>query len=411
MERLLRRNFLSILACEVCWGLGMPLALESTVLPMLVLALGGNAFHVGILSALGSAGYLGGLIAPYLFADPSSMRKRVIATYLLAGNGYLLLGLIPLAVLAGWASAWSGLVMVLAVFGLMRFFSMSAAMGYRSVIAQALHREKQLSDWGRIFFLGWIMGVPGGMIAGKLHGLETLAPMMRYGISFLGAFILLQTGNLALVRLRSVRPVTTEGRVRHPWRTVLSNEIFRRFLVGRVLLTSQLALTFFVSVYARTELGLQEGSVALLAAFQLAGVAIGSRVFGYLGQRTTSVHPAAAGAGCVAAGLAIVLVFKEEPALWGAMFLDGMGTASRFLSDYALPLALVGEHRTLPFYSVGTVVYAIPLLVLSPVAGYAVGRFGFAPVALAALLGATLSLAWFVAMLGRVPRTNAQDLS
>ena len=169
MERMLRRNFLSILACEVCWGLGMPLALESTVLPMLVLALGGDAFHVGILSALGSAGY--------------------------------------------------------------------------------------------------------------------------------------------------------------------------------------------------------------------------------------------------AAGLAIVLVFKQEPALWGAMFLDGMGTASRFLSDYALPLTLVGEHRTLPFYSVGTVVYATPLLVLSPVAGYAVGRFGFAPVALAALLGATLSLAWFVAMLGRVPRTNAQDLS
>ena len=405
MKRTFRLNFLSIVACEFAWGFGIPLVSISTVLPLLVIQLGGNALHVGLLNAIQSAAYLFSVFSPLIFTHAKTLKKRVVKTFILGTNGFLLMGLAPLAVYAGLISPATGLVCVMVCYLLTRGSNMMAGMGYRSLIAGSLDPGRRLSDYGRIFFFGLIMGVPGGYIAGRLHGTADVAPLVRYGVSIFMGFLLLQVGNFSLVNVSYLRERSSgELRVRTTWRDAITHPVFRRYLFPRALMAVQVVLAGFLAAYARQELGYEEGAIAAFAGWQLAGVAIGALVWGRLGQRTTAVHPLALGAACVALALPLAVFCHARFALWIAIFLDGAAMSACWVSDYGLPIVLVGEHEAIPFYSLQVIVAEGVRFVLALLAGFTIRQVGFAPAALPAAGVAAVCCVVLLRFLASVPR-------
>lgn len=404
MKRTFRLNFLSIVACEFAWGLGMPLVGAGTILPLLVIELGGDARHVGLLGAAQPAAYLFSVFSPLLFANALRLKKRVVKTYLIGTTGFLLVALAPLAVYAGFIGPATGLICVLVCFFLTRGSNLMAGIGYRSLIAGSLDPERRLADFGRVFFFGLIMGVPGGMVAGKLHGTVDVPPLVLYSVSICMGFALLQVGNFALTNVNYRRDSAGgELKARTTWRDVIAHPTFRRYLLPRALMAVQVVLTGFVAAYASRELGYETGFVAALAGWHCAGLAIGALVWGRLGQRTTAVHPLAIGAACVAAGLLLAVFAPVRQVLWIAVFLDGMAMSACWVSDYGLPIAFVGEHDAIPFYSVQVVVAEGTKVAVALAAGFAIEEVGFVPVALPAAGVAVVCCALMVRLLKHIP--------
>jgi hypothetical protein len=400
-----RRNFRSIVACELFWNFGLPFSSASTVLPLVVLALGGRGPHVGALAAINEIFVAGSVLAPWLFNHAPRLRNRVIVTYVAGCGGYLLMALGVFGVLTGHLPAAIALPALLLICLATRVTCSAADIGYRALIAQNLESGSQLTGYGKIFCLAYVAAMPGGALASWFHRAAAIPPLARYALSLLATFILVQAGNLALLPLHNLRPRPPDALQprRADWRQVLSHSVFRRYILARIFFGGRLILTSFLAVYAARELGLGTATIVSFVVWQALGGALGMYCFGHLAQRYGAVHSILYGAVGALAGIVLAVLWRCPFALGLAMFLDGAATASQAVTDYGLPLEIVGEHEAIPFYAAAAAIPAIPLFLYSFWVGDAVFTHGYVPLAVLSAVAVAASVLLFGTIAGMVP--------
>ncbi|MCX7830349.1 MAG: MFS transporter [Acidobacteria bacterium] len=171
---------------EFFWGIGMNFVSMSAILPVMLKNLNATHFEIGLIPALGSAGYgFPQILSPKLFGGKKKLRSTVLFLHLLTALPLLLTSISLfleikkpiLAILVGW-SFYCFLVGV--TFPL-----------WMNYIAKVTDPEKRGNSFGVIFFCQTLAGAAGVFVAGRIYGddFDYKKSALIFFIAFLSMFI------------------------------------------------------------------------------------------------------------------------------------------------------------------------------------------------------------------------------
>jgi len=372
-------------ACgEGLWGLGMGVVAPLTVMPLLIRRLGGGGVEVGLVYSIASAGFM--LLQPVgmLFCREGAGKKRFLLAYhwVLALPAYV--GIAAAMMFLGAREETLGLtrMIVIALFAA-RVLGIGAIIpiwqDWLAGIFSVRTRGRALGIAGAASALGLAAG---SLIAGIVR--ERLNYPVDYTVLFLVSVVF---GALSLPRFArmsdgSPRPGSTgRPRVRELlalFAHSLSNKHYRRYLVGRMLMTLGAGAGGFLALRFRSPDGggLSEAAIIAFGAFLTLPQAIGSYWLGSLGDRFG--HRVGILAGCVAQVLALGVAV-----LWGGTLACvlcfvcvGVAIAANWVSHQNMIFETCPHDNRIAHITLSNLVLS-PLLVLVPLGtGWLVDHIG-----------------------------------
>ena len=236
MEDNLRRNYATNLTHGVFGMTGFRLIYAPTIIPAYLYLLTGSAAAVGLGTALLQ---LGGTVSPILSGAKVESRKRILPYAITVGS--MMRVMVLVLALAAWMLEGTALLVVtLAAFLLLGFFSGAQRVAFQMLMAKLIPLDRR----GR---LQGIRNMAGGLIAAGLawvaghYFIEQEWLGNGYATTFLLAFILTSIG-LVVLRLGIREPDAPRLRPVLPWRErigqfgeLLQHRDFRAFLVAHGL--------------------------------------------------------------------------------------------------------------------------------------------------------------------------------
>ena len=374
-RRHLRRNFLALMFDGGAYSLGQAFIAVETVLPALILTLGGASWLVALAPTLGQYGFF---LIPLFMAQWTERLPRfksaIVWTSLPQRAAPLIAGLALLFLaethprLVLWAVALTPLTM--SVGG---GFNVAAFWELVSKVLPANRRSSNIAA-------RYIVGTSGGIVA----GFAITAILVRwpgpfgYGVLHVISFLCLALSgwSLSFVRELPHRPAPHAGslglraklRVAPVW--LREDAVMRRFVVARSLSFGLWVLTPFMAVHALAVLQKPTSFVGRLTTAQMAGVIAGNLLSGWLGDRSGA--RIVSRLGCwVTVGLgALAAVNRSEAGFITMFFLYGVANMLIQNGPNALLLELFPAERR-PTYFALVSVLVLPAIALSAGAAWA----------------------------------------
>ena len=384
MQKQERKDAVNVALGEGLWGFGVGLVAPLTVLPLLLKHLGAGPLELGLFMGLATAGVLLTQPVGSLLFSHGAGSKRFLIAYLLAvsvvtyaalcSTTFLLGGRADLHVMARW--------LVIALYG-----------------ANVLCAGVIVSPWQ-----DWIVGLFGLKSRGRANGMwagasaaafsvaALVAASVRRGVGFPRNYALLMLGailffvvSMAQYTRVSVGHAPEGGPRRQGLRELLSlfgrslaEKNYRRYLVGRILLTVGGGAVGFLAVHFRSEEGgrVSEPMVILLGAFLTLPQAVGSYVFGLIGDR--SGHRSGMLVGSVAQVAAIAVAFLGKG--WVACALCfaciGLASASILVSHQNMIYETCPHDRRLAHITLSSLILGPFVATVFPVTGLLIEWLG-----------------------------------
>jgi MFS family permease len=339
------RNRRSILAFELLWGLAMPFAYASTVLPGFLRSLDVSTGWIGLVPAIHSG--VVALVQPvsaHRFR-PQKRRLRAVRLVYSGGSvGYILLGLM---VLGGMRSPMVCLVSTVLATLLFAVTTGVADPQYMELVVHAVEPEWR----GRFFALRTVLLGIGGILGGA--GAELILRLLpspaNFGASIFGAGMLYAGSTMSLLFYRE--RVAPPPPIREPFLAYARRSLvplimdprFGAFLAAGSCFGLAVAGYSFLAMVVRDRLQESDRIFGTLGAVMMAANLLTSGVVGWVCDRFGSRTAAVLTLVSVAAGILGCIYLSAKPTLMLAYFLAATWQAGMFIAFTALGLDLAAR--------------------------------------------------------------------
>lgn len=395
-------NFLFTLVANVLSNVADRLASAKTILPWLLLQIGGPAWTISLLVPIRESG---SMLPQMLIGE--LVRRQAVRKWVWVGGG-VLQGLALMAM--GWSAlAMSGPRAALMIVGLLVLFSLArgaCSVAYKDVLGKTIPRTRR----GRLS--GWISAVSGGaamaagLWLGTLQGDGSTGLYVALVVAAGGLWFLAVLAYSRVVEFPGATGGGANGIAEALKRLGLlrDDRPFRRFVTGRALaMGSGLVAPFHVAL-ARDHLG---GTVSLLGMFVaaegLAGL-VSSPVWGRWADRSSRLVFATASGLAGVLSLAVVVWslsgLSASVSQWFyplAFFLLGVAHAGVRLGRKTYLVDMASGNRRTDYVAVSNSVIGVLLLatgLLGALASLVSVQLTIGLLGLAGVLGALMALQW-----------------
>jgi len=296
-----RRNILAFAGDWICFGIGMSFASGSTVLPALVNHLSGSPLVVGLISTLGSGGWL----LPQLFAASRvhglARKKPAIIIPSLIGRPTFLISALAVLYLAV-PNPTLAVAIFLAGFGIFNMSDGISSVPWFDLFSRAVPPWRRGRFIGSTQVISAILTIAVGGVVGYILGERSpfqypvnYAVLFFITAGFLGISLLF-TFSIREIPGKSDEPRPTVRDYMRELKGIWKGDRDFRLITGIRLLLALTALSSpFYTVYALNEKGVSMGTVGWFLSAQIAGGFVYSIIGGYLlerfgGRLTTNVE-------------------------------------------------------------------------------------------------------------------------
>ncbi|MDA0837936.1 MAG: hypothetical protein O3B01_23030 [Planctomycetota bacterium] len=396
-----RRNFISIAASIILMRCGWIFKTESVVMPVIIDALGGSAATRGWLMVFNR---LGQSVPQFLFAHKIAGLSRLKPWFIFISLSQLL----PWASLAilfpAKQSQTKSFLLVFFVCYVSHWLLLGTARIFEGSCQGKLIRPDLR---GRLMSAAsFIGGVSSVCLAAWL-----MADWMgrgRFDLIFWTVFGFFGLSALSLFGLKEEQEDSEEGKPVHFKDTIsifLKDAEFRKLLAAAVLMSFIFMLFPHFVIYGKERLGFQKTGYANLVIIQNLSMAAIAVVIGLIADkkgnrlafRLAALGPVSAP--CVA----VILGYQGETGrlMFPCVFalIGACPVMQRVLVNYALEMS---PNESQPQYLATLQLIVILPMILSPLAGMAIGHFGFEPVFIFCDL--CIALGWLITFRIREPR-------
>ena len=354
-----RRNLGLVVADHIVYTLGMTFLGAATILPALVLRLGGGPLAVGMMSTLQAAGWvLPQLVASRYMAGRALVKRTMLGAALVARAALWLA--LPALVLLGPAQpgvALAALLLCTSAFTLLDSFSIT---GWFEILHKLVPADQRGRVIGGAQSLANLVSLGAGFLVQLL-----LAAVLPFPLSYAAVLALSATFysiDAACLGLLREPPSRASEEQRLPWqayasrlRRILRSD--RRFtwlvVVSWLMGMADMAAAFY-AVYATGPMGLPPEFLGLLITASVAGGMVGSAAMGALGDRKGWVWTvrAVTVVRCLCPALALLAPLAAGLVPWAgalcfvaAFALMGLLNAANYivLTNYLLHIAPAGQ--------------------------------------------------------------------
>ncbi|MEW5816922.1 MAG: MFS transporter [Spirochaetota bacterium] len=286
MKQNIKKNIIVIIIDAIGWHLGMSFLSPQTLLPLFVARLSGSNFLIGLLVGIQSFGQL----VPQLFAVNRIERLKVKKNYVVLVG--IFVERLPYLVLTIIIFLNPVSVVILVTFYVCWVIVNSGAginvPAYLELFAKTVPENRRGKSIGAGNFVGLFLAVAGAYAARFI--LENARGLSGYGWCFLIGFFILFVSILPLKI--SDEPPAAESTERRRIREFFSEIIaslktdvdFKRYLKLQIFLQAGYTGVAFITGYTVLSLGVSDGTVAVCTAILMASSALGSLLFGLLGD-------------------------------------------------------------------------------------------------------------------------------
>lgn len=355
-EKYYQRNFFAGLIHGIFFQAADAFGSIHTVLPAFVALLTPSTIAIGLMAAVRGIGeVVPQMFTAYLLEDRPRKKPYLLGVITIRWVSWAVLAYLTYA----FGTTRPGLVLAVLI-TLFSLFSIAGGMGtvvYADIFSKAIpaQRRGRLTGWRQL--LGYALAIGAGYLVKFILDDEVRFPYpANFALIFMfsAAGLLIAFTGFALIR----EPIYPAKRVSSSLGDLLRralvlarhNPNFRRLLWARGLTTAVLSLAPFYVVYARTETGVDAGTVGVYLAVQMAGGAASNLLWGWLGDRfgNKSVIVGTAVAGGLTPLFAL-LVPLTSPALFLPVFAFLGATMSGMrlgYSNFILEMAAVDLRPT-----------------------------------------------------------------
>lgn len=391
VEKHLRRNFLLGIANAAIYGFAEAVIAPSLTLALFVAQLGGSNFLIGLLPAI----YNGGWFMPQFLIAHRMQRLTVKKpVYAVAATVRVVCWALIVITTFQLGATQPG-TLLLIFFGLFTVFAFSAGFGgnaFMTIVAKVIPMQRRGSFFGWREFVATVTGlVAGYLVSVILNPAQGLAFPTNFGILFALAFGGITVGLFLFTQVNEPREsvqgdaISFEEHVGAARRVFSENDMFRRYVVARIVLAGGDLATPFYAIYATRQLGAPEQTVGLYIAITTLVALVCNPFLNWLSDhgKLGWVIRSAAGAALLMPLIALGLgLFKNDGSLalpFGLVFaLYGLARTAGNISfpTYLLNLAPAGE-RTL---YIGLTNSLLGIATFIPIiGGTLLDLFGFTP--------------------------------
>jgi len=404
-----RYNFTACLIDGFGWPLGSSFISASTILPLLVLKLTPSKFWVGLIAAIGSAGFFlpGIFIAHYIERLPI-LRKFVLGVALVERAPILLMG--PLILLL------ADRPQVLLVVFFIGWTLHSVAMGFNSPSYFGLISKVIPARWrGRLYgisgALGGILGVVGAGITAQILRIYDFP--MGFAICFLIAFAILTISVIPLGLVRE--PAMPSGKekktlpeyLRQMPHLLKSHPDFARYLLSQALYAmAGIAPTAFFTTFAREHLGATDAQGARFTAVLMAAGIVANPFWGYMGDHGGNRRVVLLGSLCSLLAPLLAIFAPSLGVFYGVFVLSAIGMAGVGLGHFNLVMEFAPPQEVATFIALSSLAVAPIRFFLPLIGGKAVDWTGYTPIFILSTAACLISAILLLRV--REPREKAE---
>jgi MFS family permease len=274
-------NFRSFLWHSVFLALASNFMDIDTIIPSMLVKAGGNAVHLGFLSAimLGGSGVFQLLFAPILSKNALKLK------YLLFGINLRVIALLLMSAMFFFSSSLSGDTIILLIFILISIFSFSGSytnVSYIDILGKSIKEESRK----QFFSIKEIVGSIGIFLSAIVvrHLIKQYEYPVNYSVLFLIAGILLLIASFGFWNLREIRSINPVKRSLIDFFKLIPKEIKNNPNLKYYLLmlnTLGLGIGFlpFLILLAKENFDLSYGLIGNFLVFRITGMLFISLVF------------------------------------------------------------------------------------------------------------------------------------
>jgi MFS family permease len=413
IERNYRRNAIAFILEGVFFVLGLSFLAYQTFLPLYVRHLTDSKMVIGLLSTLGTAGWL----APQLLVANWTQRlprKKVAPVRLgffserlpimlmtpvvwLTTERAPLLALIAFLALYAWHCLGVGLV----------------AVAWQDLMGKLIPVKRRGMVMGITMSAGTAVGVIGSTIASAL--LERYGYPQGYTYVFAAGSASFFVSWLALTLLREPAEVTTQERVsqREYWGQLMavlrSSANFRRYLFSQVVVSLGGMANGFLAVYAVQQWGLSDERAGRFTIALLIGQALSNVLLGVLGDRKGHKLGLELSALSGALSVGLTLLAPAPAWLYAVFALNGISTTGIFLCNTNIVLEIAPPKIRATYIGLSNTIRGVATGVAPIIGGWLAETTGYQGLFIVALVAGVAGLAlvrWSV----REPRQASLEM-
>ncbi len=289
--RYYRRNSLAGLVHGVFFQASAAFGSIHTVLPSFIALLTTSSIAVGLMAAVEGIGEIvPQMFTAYLIEDRPRKKPYLLAVITVRWVSWALIAYLTYQ----WGVTRPELVLAVLV-ALFSLFSIAGGMGtvvYADIFSKAIPVRKRGIFIGLRQMIGYLMAIGAGYVVKFILDNPEQWPFpANYALIFLLSAVLLLIAftGVALI-YEPVYPVRRQSHslgelLRRAAVLARKNANFRRLLLARALTATVLALAPFYVGYARTEAGIDPGTIGLYLSAQMAGGAVSNLLWGWMGDR------------------------------------------------------------------------------------------------------------------------------
>ncbi len=353
-----------------------------TVIPSMLLKAGGNAIHIGIVTAilLGGTSFFQLLFSGFLAR--SSLKKK----FLLMGINLRIFALLALGSLLFWFEQLDGAIILLLVFLFISIFSVSGAfanVSYVDIIGKSMFREIRKKFFSLKQLISGI-----GIFLSALVVREILKQFnypVNYGLLFAGAGVLLLVASLGFWRLRETG---TLSRQRIDLLTLFksipseirNNTNLRYYIILINSLGLGISLLPFLVVFAQDKFGLTDVQVGNYLFFRVSGMVVMGFLLYWISSRF--IYKQVMAGSLIIGSLipVIALILASMPQYFQYLFiLNGF-----FFTTYKVAqdgiLIEISEEGNRAFYTGIAGASNLSIILFPLIAGFLIRLFDYVPV-------------------------------
>ena len=370
----------------------------STILPVFIQRIGGNAIAVGSVSVLWYLGlYLPQLLFIRFFHNKKKIKPVVLATGLTYRFQFLVLSLVCFLFLGNLSASVSVPLMLFLIFTTTITGSTSGPPWFHFFSKTTPVRLR-----GRLLALRWMLGSALGLIAGYLVSiiLSSVLYPNNFSLLFLLCFIFTMVSFFFLNRVEESSETPSDSK-QVSFKEILSqsreilrrNKDFKNYLFVDALILMSLTASSFYAVYAVTKFNLPTSYAGAFTIVLMAGQLLGNFIFGYLadyyGHKINLLILASA-----SAAASLSAIFANNILAFGVVFFfTGCALALQGISRLALVVEMCNESERQIYVGLLNTLTA-PAILFGILGGFLITIIGYVTVFLIYTMISLTALYW-----------------
>jgi len=371
----------------------------STVLPVFIQRIGGNAIAIGSVSVLWSLGLnLPQLLFIRFFHKEEKIKPAVLKTGLMYRFQFLVIAVVCFLFLGNLDVSVSVPLMLFLVFVTSVVGSTTGPPWFHF-----FSKTTPVKLRGRLLAVRWLIGSALGLLGGYLVSviLSSVIYPNNFALLFLICFVITMISFYFLNRIEepleeapgSVKPASFKEILLRSKAILKENNDFKNFLVADALILMSLTASSFYAVYAVREFNLPTSYAGAFTMILMAGQLIGNFIFGYLADYSGHKINILILAACSAAA-SLCAVFANNILAYGIVFFfTGCTLALQGISRLALVVEMCGETER-PIYIGLLNSITAPTILFGLVGGLLITVVGYVPVFLIYTLISLTAVFW-----------------